>query len=79
MTSGTAFHSAAASHAALSLTLADRSTAGSAGHSLHQPTGGSGSDRLTHPKREDRQTAMVNPREKKKLYAIRKFTRVLHT
>ena len=38
---------------------AGRSTTGPAGHSLHQPGGGSGSDRLTRPKPEDRQTATV--------------------
>lgn len=64
MTSGTTFHSAVASHSALTLGLAaDRSTKGSAGYSLRQPTAGSGSDRPTHPRRGDRQTAMVDPRD----------------
>lgn len=46
------------SPSALTLALdAGRSTTGSAGHSLRQPAGGSGSDPLTRPKPGDRQTA----------------------
>lgn len=52
------FDSDVTSHSALTLDPAvGRSTTGLAGHSLHQPGGGSGSDRLTRPKPEDRQTA----------------------
>lgn len=52
------FDSGVTSHSALTLApAAGRSTTGRAGHSLHQPGGGSGSDQLTRPKPEDRQTA----------------------
>jgi len=45
---------------ALTLALAaGRSTTGPAGHSLHQPGRGNGSDRRSRPKPEDHQTATV--------------------
>lgn len=60
VTSGMNFDSGVTSHSALTLALAaGRSTTGLAGHSLHPPGGGSGSDRLTSPKPLDPRTATV--------------------
>lgn len=56
VTSGMTFVSRMTSHSAWGLALAaGRSTTGQAEHSLHQPRGESGSDRLTHPTPEDHQ------------------------
>lgn len=61
-------------YSVLTLALAaGHSTTGLAEHSLRQPGGGSGSDRLTHPKPEDHQTATV-ARQGQNIDAIRRFT-----
>lgn len=58
MTYGVTSDPGVTSHSALMLApAAGHSTAGPAEHSLRPPGGGSGFDRLTRPKPEDRQTA----------------------